>query len=129
MKDFMSKDLQTLTRGEEEVMQILWQLGEASVAQIIEHIQEPKPKYTTVATFIKILENKGFVGHKVEGRSHTYFPSVAKDEYAAGVAKSLLASYFNGSLSQMVSFFGKKEDISVGEMDEILEIVEQIKSR
>ncbi len=125
----MSSNLQTLTRGEEEVMQILWQLEQATVAQIIELLPEPKPKYTTVATFIKILENKGFVGHNVEGRSHSYFPTVAKDEYAAGVAKSLLASYFNGSLSQMVSFFGEKEDISVGEMDEILEIVEQIKGR
>lgn len=125
----MSSNLQTLTRGEEEVMQILWQLEQATVAQIIELLPEPKPKYTTVATFIKILENKGFVGHNVEGRSYSYFPTVAKDEYAAGVAKSLLASYFNGSLSQMVSFFGEKEDISVGEMDEILEIVEQIKGR
>lgn len=125
----MSSNLQTLTRGEEEVMQILWQLEQATVAQIIELLPEPKPKYTTVATFIKILENKGFVGHNVEGRSHSYFPTVVKDEYAAGVAKSLLASYFNGSLSQMVSFFGEKEDISVGEMDEILEIVEQIKGR
>ena len=129
MISVMGRDFQTLTRGEEEIMQVLWQLEQATVAQIIELLPEPKPKYTTVATFIKILENKGFAGHKVEGRSHTYFPSVAQDEYAAGVAKSLLASYFNGSLSQMVSFFGKKEDISVGEMDEILEIVEQIKSR
>ena len=125
----MNKDLQTLTRGEEAVMQVLWRLGEANVTQIIENLDEPKPKYTTVATFIKILENKGFVGHSVDGRSHRYFPLIAKDEYAAGMAKSLLASYFNGSLSQMVSFFGKKEDISVGEMDEILEVVEQIKSR
>ena len=125
----MNKDLQTLTRGEEAVMQVLWRLGEANVAQIIENLDEPKPKYTTVATFIKILENKGFVGHSVDGRSHRYFPLIAKDEYAAGMAKLLLASYFNGSLSQMVSFFGKKEDISVGEMDEILEVVEQIKSR
>ena len=129
MKDFMSKDLQTLTRGEEEVMQILWQLEEASVAQIIEHIQEPKPKYTTVATFIKILENKGFVAHRAEGRGFCYYAVVAKEEYASGVAKSLLDSYFGGSLSQMVSFFGKKEDISVAEMDEILEIVEQIKGK
>ena len=129
MKAVMGRDLQTLTRGEEEVMQVLWQLEQATVAQIIALLPEPKPKYTTVATFIKILEDKGFVSHNVEGRSHSYFPIVAKDEYAAGVAKSLLASYFNGSLSQMVSFFGKKEDISVGEMDEILEIVEQIKGR
>ena len=125
----MNRDLQTLTRGEEEVMQIIWQLGEASVAQIIENMEEPKPKYTTVATFIKILENKGFVAHRAVGRGFCYYAVVAKEEYASGVAKSLLDSYFGGSLSQMVSFFGKKEDISVAEMDEILEIVEQIKGK
>ncbi|MBQ9138735.1 MAG: BlaI/MecI/CopY family transcriptional regulator [Alistipes sp.] len=125
----MNKDLQTLTRGEEEVMQALWRLGEATVAEIIDGMEPPKPKYTTVATFIKILENKGFVAHTVEGRGHRYHPIVEREQYAADVAKSMLANYFNGSLSQMVSFFGKKEDISVGEMDEILEIVEQIKNR
>lgn len=129
MTAVMDNKFQTLTRGEEEVMQLLWRIGEATVAQIIEQMAEPKPKYTTVATFIKILENKGFVGHKVEGRSHCYYPIVERDEYASGVAKSLLADYFGGSLSQMVLFFGKKEDISVGEMDEILEIVEQIKGK
>lgn len=129
MITIMSSELQRLTRGEEEVIQILWNLGDASVAEIIERMEEPKPKYTTVATFIKILENKGFVAHRAEGRGFRYFAAVERDEYAAGVAKSLLANYFGGSLSQMVSFFGKKEDISVGEMDEILEIVEQIKNR
>ena len=68
MTAVMDNKFQTLTRGEEEVMQLLWRIGEATVAQIIEQMAEPKPKYTTVATCIKILENKGFVGHKVEGR-------------------------------------------------------------
>jgi predicted transcriptional regulator len=75
------------------------------------------------------LENKGFVAHRAEGRGFCYYAVVKKEEYASGVAKSLLDSYFGGSLSQMVSFFGKKEDISVAEMDEILEIVEQIKGK
>ncbi|MBR7183032.1 MAG: BlaI/MecI/CopY family transcriptional regulator [Alistipes sp.] len=120
---------QTLTRGEEEVMQALWSLNEATVNQIINTLPEPKPKYTTVATFIKILENKGFVAHTVEGRGHRYYPTIKREQYASDVAKSMLNNYFGGSLSQLVSFFGKKEDISVGEMDEILEIVEQIKNR
>lgn len=125
----MNNKLQALTRGEEEVMQILWTLEQATVSEIIDNMAEPKPKYTTVATFIKILENKGYVDHNIEGRSHRYFPIVGKDEYASIVAKSLLSDYFGGSLSQLVSFFGKKEDISVGEMNEILNIVEQIKNK
>lgn len=125
----MNNKLQALTRGEEEVMQILWTLEQATVSEIIDNMAEPKPKYTTVATFIKILENKGYVDHNIEGRSHRYFPIVGKDEYASIVTKSLLSDYFGGSLSQLVSFFGKKEDISVGEMNEILNIVEQIKNK
>lgn len=125
----MNNKLQALTRGEEEVMQILWTLEQATVSEVIDNMSEPKPKYTTVATFIKILENKGYVDHNIEGRSHRYFPIVGKDEYASIVTKSLLSDYFGGSLSQLVSFFGKKEDISVGEMNEILNIVEQIKNK
>lgn len=112
-----------LTRGEEEIMQILWRLGDAVVNEIIACTNEPHPKYTTVATFLKILENKGFVGHNAEGKSHRYHPLVSREEYARGVMSSVLTSYFGGSLAQMVSFFSRHEDISVKEMEEILEIM------
>lgn len=123
----MAKKILELTRGEEEVMQILWSIGSGFVNDIIARMEEPKPKYTTVATFIKILENKGFVRHEAVGKSYLYFPLVAKEEYAGNVMQSMLSNYFDGSLSQMVSFFSQKENISVKEMDEILEIVEKIK--
>lgn len=112
-----------LTRGEEEIMQILWRLGDAVVNEIIARTKEPHPKYTTVATFLKILEKKGFVGHNAEGKSHRYYPLVSREEYARGVMSSVLTSYFGGSLAQMVSFFSRHEDISVKEMEEILEIM------
>lgn len=72
----MEKKSTELTRGEEEIMQILWRLGDAVVNEIIAQTEEPHPKYTTVATFLKILENKGFVGHTPEGKSHRYYPLV-----------------------------------------------------
>lgn len=112
-----------LTRGEEEIMQILWRLGDAVVNEIIARTKEPHPKYTTVATFLKILEKKGFVGHNAEGKSHRYYPLVSREEYARGVMSSVLTSYFGGSLAQMVSFFSRHEDISIKEMEEILEIM------
>lgn len=112
-----------LTRGEEEIMQILWRLDDAVVNEIIACTKEPHPKYTTVATFLKILENKGFVGHNAEGKSHRYHPLVSREEYARGIMSSVLTSYFGGSLAQMVSFFSRHEDISVKEMEEILEIM------
>lgn len=123
----MAKKILELTRGEEEVMHILWSIGSGVVNDIIARMEEPKPKYTTVATFIKILENKGFVRHEAMGKSHRYFPLVSKEDYAGNKMRSMLSNYFDGSLSQMVSFFSQKENISVKEMDEILEIVEKIK--
>ena len=116
-----------LTRGEEEIMQILWRLGDAVVNEIIAQTKEPRPKYTTVATFLKILENKGFVNHTPEGKSHRYYPAVSREEYARGVMSSVLSSYFDGSLAQLVSFFSRHEQIPMREMDEILEIMHQAK--
>lgn len=112
-----------LTRGEEEIMQILWRLGDAVISEIIARTDEPHPKYTTVATFLKILENKGFVRHIPEGKSHRYYPLVGREEYARGVMSTVLSNYFDGSLAEMVSFFSRHEDISVKEMDAILEIM------
>ena len=72
--------LKKLTRGEEEVMQILWQLGAGSINDLIAAMQEPKPKYTTIATFVKILENKGYVGRTERGKSYEYYPLVPNIE-------------------------------------------------
>ena len=118
---------QVLTRGEEEIMQILWQLQTANVNEIIACTSEPRPKYTTVATFLKILENKGFVGHTTEGKSHRFHPILAKEEYAQTVVTSMLSNYFDGSLSQMISFFSQRENLSVQELDELLELLQKSK--
>ncbi|MDE7122887.1 MAG: BlaI/MecI/CopY family transcriptional regulator [Alistipes sp.] len=119
----MSEKKLQLTRGEEEIMQILWRLETATVSEIIQQTEEPHPAYTTVATFLKILENKGFVGHKAEGKSHRYHPLVAREEYARGVMSSMLTSYFDGSLARLVSFFSQHEKIDMREMDEILDVM------
>lgn len=119
----MNRQIPDLTRGEEEIMQILWQLGNATVNDIIARTREPHPKYTTVATFLKILENKGFVTHTSEGKSHRYFPGVEREAYADGMMHSMLSNYFDGSLAQLVSFFSRNEKISADERDEILAIM------
>ena len=92
---------QELTKGEEEVMHILWELGKGTVNDIIARMPEPKPKYTTVATFIKILENKEFVYHEPVGKGFVYYPAVAKEVYARTIVGNMLASYFDGSMSNM----------------------------
>ena len=96
-------------------------------ARPIARTDEPHPKYTTVATFLKILENKGYVRHEAEGKSHRYFPVVSRETYARGVMSSMLSTYFDGSLAQLISFFSRHEQIPMREMDEILEIMRQAK--
>lgn len=124
----MKKEIPALTRGGEEIMQILWQLGDATVGEIIARTDEPHPKYTTVATFLKILENKGFAGHIAEGKSHRYHPVVSREAYARSVMSSMLTNYFDGSIAQLVSFFSRNEKISDRDQQEILEIMRNTKN-
>ncbi len=112
--------MKQLTKAEEEVMHILWQLEEANVASVIEELPEPKPAYNTVSTIIRILENKGFVDYRKEGRGHIYFPKVLKTDYSNQTLTKVMDGYFQGSFKSMVSFFVKKNDISIKEMEEIL---------
>ena len=110
-------------------MQVLWELGKGTVNDIIARMPEPKPKYTTVATFIKILENKEFVYHEPVGKGFVYYPAVAKEVYARTIVGNMLASYFDGSMSNMVSFFSRQDNISMRELDEIMEIVEKARKQ
>jgi len=112
--------MKTLTTAEEEIMQYLWALEEANVASIIDKIDTPKPAYNTVSTIIRILENKGFVDYRKEGRGHIYFPKVDRATYTAATAGKLASNYFKGSFKSMVSFFMQQEDLSVKELEEIL---------
>ena len=116
----------TLTKGEEEVMQLLWELGKGTVNDILERYGQEKPKYTTVATFLKLLEDKGYVGHLQQGKSNMYYPLVEKAEYAGSVASSMLDYFFGGSLMQMVSYFNKERQLSKEEKQELLRLAQQI---
>ena len=112
--------MKQLTKAEEEVMQILWQLQKGNVAAIIEELPEPKPAYNTVSTIVRILESKGFVDHEQEGRGHLYFPLVKKSDYSNQSINQLVDNYFQGSFKSMVSFFMKKNDMSLTELESVL---------
>lgn len=121
------RNRQTLTKGEEEVMQALWALGEANCGEIIELMAEPKPKYTTIATFLKILKSKEYIDCRLEGKSYTYFPLISREAHAKLAVTELLNNYFEGSFSGMVSFFSQNENLSVNEVNELVEILEKSK--
>ncbi len=112
--------MKQLTKAEEEVMQLLWNLDEANVASIIEKMPDPKPAYNTVSTIIRILENKEFVSHRKVGKGYIYFPLVKKEDYSSQSITKLMNNYFNGSFGNMVSFFVKKNDMDIKDLEQIL---------
>ncbi len=112
--------MKQLTKAEEDIMKYLWELKEANVAAIIEKMAPPKPAYNTVSTVIRILENKGYVSHRKEGKGYIYFPLVEKETYSNRSINQLMNNYFQGSFQSMVSFFVKKNDIDIKELEAIL---------
>ncbi len=120
--------MRELTKAEEQIMQVIWQLGPSFIKEILAESAEPKPAYTTVSTIVRILEQKGFVDHKAYGTTHQYFAVISKEEYSHYSMKKMLENYFDGSLKQMVSFFSKRENLDVKEMEELLRMVENLKN-
>lgn len=101
-------------------MQVLWQLELGFVKDIIEQMPDPKPKYNTVSTFVRILQEKGFVDHETHGKSHKYFPVVSKESYTKSYMKGLVKNYFGGSFKQMVSFFTDDENLSLTDLEQLI---------
>ena len=112
-----------LTKAEEQLMQVLWRLEEASVKEIIDELPTPKPAYNTVSTIIRILETKEFVSHKAKGRGYIYHPIIQKTDYTNQSLHKLVDGYFEGSFKSMVSFFMKKNDVDIKDLETILEAI------
>ncbi len=111
----------TLTKAEEQVMQYLWELEKAFLKDVLELFPEPKPHTNTVSTILKILMEKEFVGFKVHGRQHEYFPLISKEAYSGKSMKNLVTNYFEGSYRNAVSFLIEKNEMSVEDLELLLE--------
>jgi BlaI family transcriptional regulator, penicillinase repressor len=112
--------IKQLTKAEEDIMQVLWKLKKANVKDMIVELPNPKPAYNTVSTIVRILESKGFVDYEKRGKGHLYFPVVQQQEYSNQSINKLVDNYFQGSFKSMVSFFMKKNDISLNELESVL---------
>lgn len=112
--------MKELTKAEEEIMQVLWELDSAFVKDIIIKLPRPKPAYNTVSTIVRILQQKGFAGHETHGKSHKYHPLITKDAYTKSYMKGFVKRYFNGSYQQMVSFFTKEDNLSINELEQLI---------
>ena len=116
-----------LAKREEQIMQVFWELEKAFIKEIIPHLPEPKPHYNSVATMIKILEEKGFLGHETIGNVFRYFPTVSKDDYQKHAMKDFVNKYFDNSYPRMLAFFAKEQNLSEAELNEILQIIKSSK--
>jgi len=121
--------IKELTKAEEQVMQILWQLNEAIVKDIIEKMPDPKPAYNTVSTVVRVLEGKGFIGHKAYGNSHVYFPLIAEADYKKFTFDKMMKNYFSNSYQSLVSFIADEKKLGLHELDELTQLLDDLKNK
>ena len=115
--------MKKLTDSEERIMQILWKMKRGFVKDVIEHMGDPKPAYTTVSSIIRILERKGFVDHKSYGPTYEYYPLIEKDEYKRRYLRAIVEEYFDNSYKQLVSFFATEKKLKKHDLVEIMKIL------
>lgn len=119
-----------LTKTEEELMEYLWRAEKAFMKDLIEAYPDPKPATTTIATLLKRMQEKQFVGYQQVGRSREYFPLIKKNDYFSKHVKGLIKGFFNNSASQFASFFTKETNLSHQELEELKDLIdEQIKKK
>lgn len=114
-----------LTKAEEQIMQVLWELKKAYIKDILEELPQPKPAYNTVSTIVRILEKKGVIGYSVNGKAHEYFPLITKKHYRRNYFKNFLNNYFGNNYLALTSFFTKEPDLSLNELEEIKKLIEK----
>ena len=112
-----------LAKREEQIMQVYWDLGKAFIKEVIPHLPEPKPHYNSVATMVKILEEKGFLGHDSVGNVYRYFPIISREDYQKHAMKDIVSQYFDNSYPRMLAFFAKEQNLTEDELQEILHMI------
>lgn len=120
--------MKSLTKAEEQIMQVLWQLKQGFLKDIVEHCPDPKPHSNTVATILKILIEKGFVNYEVQGRNNLYKPGVSKTEYGRKSIQQLVKGYFEGSPAKLVSQFVSDNKLSVEDLEALLQQIKKAKN-
>lgn len=119
----------TLTKAEERIMQILWDLERGFIKDIQEQFPKPKPPYNTISTIVRVLVKKEIVSFKSYGGSYQYFPLITREEYRSEQMGRLMDNYFGNSLKEVVNFLSEKRDLDVDELDEALKMLEDLKKQ
>ena len=116
-----------LAKREEEIMRVFWKLDKAFIKEIIPQLPKPQPHYNSVATMVKILEEKGFLDHEIVGNVYLYYPKISQHQYQKHAMKDIVKHYFDNSYPRMLAFFAKEENLSEKELKEILEMIKSNK--
>lgn len=117
--------MKELTKAEEQVMQYLWNIGKGFLKDIVNQFPNPQPASTTVATVIKGLVDKGFVGYETFGKSNEYFPLVEKKDYARTSLNKMVKSFFGNSVNRFSSFFARENKLSIAELEHLKQMIEE----
>lgn len=120
--------MQKLAKREEQIMQVFWTLEKAFIKEVIPELPDPTPHYNSVATMVKILEDKGFLSHEVVGNIYRYFPIVSKEAYQKHAMKDIVSQYFDNSYPNMLAFFAKDQKLSEKELNDIMQIIKARKN-
>jgi predicted transcriptional regulator len=117
--------MKELTKAEEQIMQILWEIKKGFIKDIADKFPDPKPANTTISTVVKILETKGFINHNVYGKIHEYYPVISKEEYTKSFMGNVVKNYFSNSYNKMVSFFARDKEVTIEEMEQMMNILKE----
>lgn len=116
-----------LAKREEQIMQVFWDLQKAFIRDVIPLLPDPKPHYNSVATIVKILEEKGFLGHETVGNIYCYFPVISREDYQKHAMKDIVSQYFDNSYPRMLAFFAKEQNLTDEELNEIVHLIKSQK--
>jgi predicted transcriptional regulator len=117
--------MEKLTNKEEEILHVLWKLKKGFVKDVVFKLPDPKPHYNTISTIIRKMEEKGYIKYIAYGKTHEYYPVITKEEYRKNYMNKTITNYFEDSYKNAVSFFAKEEKISIEELKEIIDLIEQ----
>jgi len=121
--------IRELTKAEEQVMLILWEMKEGVVKEVIDKMEPPKPAYNTVSTVIRVLEGKGFISHRAIGNTHIYFPLISEQQYKHFALDKVMHNYFENSYQSLVSFLVKEKNMDMNQLDELISLAEKLKNK
>ena len=117
--------MKKLAKREEQIMQAFWTLDRAYIKDIISLLPNPKPHYNSVATMVRILEEKGFLHHETFGNTFRYYPVISKERYQTHAMGDFVKQYFDNSYPRMLMYFAKEQKLSKSELEEIRSIIEK----